>query len=147
MITLNFSILINAPKEKVWEVLWDDKTYREWTSVFMEGSYAVSDWQQGSSVLFLSPSGEGMFSTISKKVPAELMSFKHLGIVKDGQEQPMDEKTKEWSGAMENYILKEINGVTELSVIVDITENHEQYFSDTFPKALEKVKSLCENQS
>ena len=32
---------INAPKEKVWKVLWDDSSYRKWTSVFMEGSYVV----------------------------------------------------------------------------------------------------------
>jgi hypothetical protein len=146
MITLNFSILIKASKETVWKILWEDKTYREWTSVFMEGSYAVSDWQEGSKILFLSPSGEGMFSTIEKKVPGELMSFRHLGIVKDGQEQPGDEQTKEWSGARETYILKEIEGVNELSVSVDVTEKQEPYFTDVFPQALEKVKSLCENQ-
>jgi len=28
---------------------------------------------------------------------------------------------------------------------MDITEDHEQYFKDTFPKALESVKALAEN--
>ena len=145
MITLNFSIPINAPKEKVWKVLWDDITYRQWTSAFTEGSYAVSDWEQGSKILFLSPSGQGMFSTIAKKIPNECMWFKHLGTVKDGKEQPEDEASKNWWGAMENYTLKEISEVTELSVAIDVTENEEQYFRDTFPKALEKVKSLSES--
>lgn len=142
---LNFSIEIKAPKENVWAVLWDDTTYRQWTSAFSEGSYAVSDWQEGSKVLFLSPEGEGMFSMIAKKIPNEFMSFKHLGTVKNGIEQPDSEETKKWSGAMENYSLEEKNGVTELTVAMDITEEHEKSFKEIFPKALESVKTLSEN--
>ena len=104
---LNFSIQISAPKEKVWNVLWDDLTYRKWTSTFSEGSYAISDWKEGSKILFLSPNGEGMFSTIAKKIFYEFMSFKHLETVKGGEEQPDNEETKKWSGAMENYSLDE----------------------------------------
>lgn len=52
---LHFSILINTPREKVWEVMFDDKTYREWTSVFMPGSHFVGSWEKGSSIKFLAP--------------------------------------------------------------------------------------------
>ncbi|HUM45794.1 MAG TPA: SRPBCC domain-containing protein [Chitinophagales bacterium] len=141
MQTLSIPIKINAPKEKVWKVLWDDTTYRQWTGAFHEGSYAVSDWNEGSKILFLGPGGDGgMYSTIAKKIPNEFMSFKHLGEVKDGKEQP----TSEWSGAFENYTLKETAGVTELTVEIDVTDDFSNYFKDTFPKALEKVKSLAE---
>ena len=44
---MNFSIDINAPKEKVWNVLWDDDSYRKWTSAFAEGSYAKTDNWKG----------------------------------------------------------------------------------------------------
>jgi uncharacterized protein YndB with AHSA1/START domain len=33
METLQFSKSINAPLEKVWEVLWIDDLYKKWTSV------------------------------------------------------------------------------------------------------------------
>jgi len=141
---LNFSIPINAAREKVWNVLWDDATYRKWTSVFDEGSYAVSDWEEGSKVLFLSSSGDGMYSSIERKIPYELMAIKHNGMVKEGKELPVDEKTKDWAGAMETYTLTEENGSTKLSVEIDITEDMQPYFNDTFPKALDKVKSLAE---
>lgn len=141
---LHFLIEIKAPKEKVWQVLWDDASYRKQTSTFSEGSYAISDWKEGSKVLFLSPNGEGMFSTIAKKTSNELMSFKHLGTVKGGEEQPETEETKKWSGAIENYSLAQKNDVTELLVTMDISEDHEQYFKDTFPKALEIIKTLAE---
>lgn len=142
---LNFSIVINASKEKVWRILWDDITYRKWTSAFSDGSYAVSDWKEGSKVLFLAPGGDGMVSIIAKKIPNQFMSFKHLGIVKGGEEQPETEETKTWAGAMENYSLKEKKGLTEVAVTIDITEDNEQEFMETFPKALQTVKTLAEN--
>src|SRR3989337_938248 len=117
---LNFSTTINAPKEKVWKVLWDDATYRKWTSAFGEGSYAVSEWKEGSKILFLAPGGDGMFSSIARLVPNEYMSFAHLGVVKEGKEQPADAETEKWSGAMENYTLNETAGTTELTVEIDM---------------------------
>ncbi|HLG03142.1 MAG TPA: SRPBCC domain-containing protein [Bacteroidia bacterium] len=140
-----FSVTIKAPREKVWEVLWNDQSYREWTSPFAEGSYAVSDWKEGNRIQFLSPSGEGMFSMIAKKIPNEFMSFKHLGVMKEGKEQPADAQTENWSGSMENYSLKNTNGSTELSVEIDVIEEFEKFFDEAFPKALAKVKELAEN--
>ena len=141
---LEFKIDINAPKEKVWKVLWDDKTYREWTSVFTEGSYAVSDWKEGSKVLFLSANKDGMFSVIDKLVPEEEMVFKHLGIVKDGKEMPADEETKKWIDMLESYLLKEKDGVTEIKVSHEMSEEFCEYLETTFPKALAIVKKLSE---
>ncbi|MGQ0827138.1 MAG: hypothetical protein ACT4ON_01960 [Bacteroidota bacterium] len=40
---LQFTIDIKASREKVWKTLWEDTSYRKWTSAFSEGSYAVSD--------------------------------------------------------------------------------------------------------
>jgi hypothetical protein len=141
----HFSVKIKAPKEKVWNVLWTDANYRAWTSVFCEGSYAVSDWKEGSKILFLAGEGEGMYSTITKKVPNECMFFTHIGMVKAGVELPLDDEAKKWTGAKENYTLKESDGYTELSVDMDITDDHYNYFNEAFPKALAKVKSLAEN--
>ena len=50
---LHFSIVINAPKKKVWHAMLDDKQYREWTEAFNPGSYYKGDWSKGSKILFL----------------------------------------------------------------------------------------------
>jgi len=142
---LTFSSDINASPEKIWQVLWEDTTYRQWTSAFSEGSYAISDWKEKSKVHFLSPSGEGMFSEIDQLVPNAFMSFRHLGVVRNGEEQPQDEETRKWSGAMENYTLERVGDGTRLTVEIDITDDHAEYFQDTFPKALALVKSIAEN--
>ena len=143
---LNFSIDIHASKEDVWATLWEDATYRQWTSAFMEGSYAVSDWKEGSQILFLDPNGDGMVSRIEKMIPNELMSFKHLGIAKDRKPAPMTEEAKKWSGAMENYRLQQNGETTTLKVDVDISEEHLKMFQEAFPKSMQKVKELAEKK-
>jgi hypothetical protein len=141
---LDFKIEINAPKEKVWSVLWDDETYRKWTTVFCEGTYAVSDWKQGSKIHFLSPNGEGMNSVIDTKIDNAYIAFKHLSEIKNFEVMPVDEATKEWTGAMETYRLTEDKGVAVLEAKIDVVDKYVDYFKTTFPKGLEMVKKLSE---
>lgn len=140
----SFRVLITAPREKVWNILWEDSNYRKWTTAFCEGSYAETDWQEGSRVLFLSPGGNGMVSRIAVKRPPEYMSFRHLGEVKNGVEDTTSDAVKAWAGAEENYTLIEKDGDTELVVEMDMNDEMRNYFMDTWPKALEKLKELAE---
>lgn len=140
-----FKIAIDAPREKVWNVLWADDTYREWTSPFSPGSHAETDWKKGSKVLFLDGKGMGMVSTIAENIPNEYMSFEHRGVVKDGIEDTESEEVKKWAGAHENYTLKNVSGKTELVVDMDINDEYKDMFTEIFPKALQKVKELSEH--
>src|SRR5689334_14649890 len=106
METMNFKTDIHATPEKVWNTLWTDATYRQWTAPFMEGSHAVTDdWKEGSKVLFLGPVASGMVSTITENKPFKRMAFTHLGEVKNGEEDYTSESAKQWSGATEIYTL------------------------------------------
>ena len=142
---INFSTNINAPKEKVWEILWNLDSYKAWTSAFHEGSYAETDnWKEGSKVLFLGPGRSGMVSMVAVNKPNEYMSFQHLGEVKDGIEDTTSEAVKVWTGSTENYRLKGENGTTTLSIDMDITPEFKEMFEKMWPNALEKVKALAE---
>jgi uncharacterized protein YndB with AHSA1/START domain len=144
-----FKININAPRDKVWEVLWNDTTYPAWTAPFAEGSRAESDWKEGSKILFTDGKGSGMVSTIAEMRPNEYMSFKHLGTVKDGVEDTESEENKAWAGALENYLLKTDNGGTALTVEMSlhgIPPEMLDYFSQTWPKALDKLKEIAEQK-
>jgi hypothetical protein len=139
-----FKITLDAPRERVWEILWGDVTYSEWTSAFAEGSRAETDWKKGSKVLFLDGKGQGMVSKVAENIPNEFMSFLHLGEIIDGKEDMNAAKEKGWAGATENYTLKNVNGKTELTVDMDVAETYKDYFLETWPKALQKLKELVE---
>ena len=139
-----FNVTINASKEKVWNVLWKDETYRQWTAPFSEGSYAKTDWQEGSKVHFLGPNGDGMVARISERRDYEYMGIEHLGMVENGVEDTESEKVQSWKGAEENYTLTTANDQTELMVETDIAEEYLDEFQKSWPQALQKVKELSE---
>ena len=145
--SISFQISIEAKKERVWTVLWDEGFYNKWTSVFAEESSAVSDWNEGSTIEFLDGKGNGMYSLIETKIPGELMVFKHLGEIKDGLQIPVNDKTSFWSGSLEKYSLTENEGITELKIELDSTKEFVDYFTEAFPKALQKIKELAESRT
>ena len=142
---INFSISINAPKEKVWQTLWNKDSYKKWTTAFAEGSDVVTNnWEEGSKVLFVDDKGNGMVSKVAANKPNEYMSFMHLGEVKNGTEDTISESVKQWSGAMENYTLQSTDKGTQLFLDMDIPEGFKDYFIKTWPIALQKIKDLSE---
>ena len=138
---LQFSIDIKADKEKIWNALWDDKQYRDWAGVFGEGShYVVDNWEEGSKIMFLASDKSGIYSVIERHIPYKIIQFKHIGNVVDGQEQPVDDDVKKWSGSTETYSLKEGKGFFTLLVEIDVLDEHVEFMSTKLPIALEKIK-------
>ncbi len=145
---LHFSIVIKAPKEKVWNTMLGKDSYRAWTDVFARGSHYVGDWSKGSKILFLAPGEKGrmsgMVSRINENRPYEYVSIEHVGVVQDGKEDTSSQAAKEWAETHENYTFKQIDGTTEVSVDQDTTDEYKKMFQDTWPKALQKLKELAE---
>ena len=140
---LQFSIEIQAPRDKVWSTLWDDKTLRDWGNIIDEGLSLVGEMKEGNEVQFISGSGFGVTSLIEKLILNEYVSFRHMADTKDSGEQ---EREKEWTGGEESYSLAENNGATTLTVAIDVPPGQEETFNDRFPKALERVKMLAEKK-
>src|SRR5262245_38597047 len=92
MTTLQFSILIQAPRDVVWRTMFTDATYRPWTSAFGEGSYFEGDWNTGDRIRFLAPGGSGMSSVIAESRPHEFLSIKHLGMIVNGVDDTSSEQ-------------------------------------------------------
>ncbi|HTE31576.1 MAG TPA: SRPBCC domain-containing protein, partial [Chryseolinea sp.] len=74
-----FKATIAAPREKIWNILWNKDTYPKWTAVFAEGSKAETDWKNVSKILFVDGTGSGMVSRVENVIPNEYMSIEHLG--------------------------------------------------------------------
>lgn len=145
MKTLSFTYIINTSSSMVWSVLWNDTTYRQWTAAFSVGSFVETNWNEGSEARFLSPSGDGIYSTITKNVKNEALCIKHIGNVVNGINQAVDVNSQSWSGSEEKYFLSESNNKTTLTVEIDTIDEYVDYFESTFPKALNIVKALSED--
>lgn len=141
METLEFTIEINATPEKVWTVLWDDTSYRQWTSAFTKGSFYIGTWEEDSMMKFFDPNNNGMYSRVLKNDPNKEMVFLHLGEIFDGVEVPQD-----WGDASESYLLEETEEGTKLIAKIKTSEEFKGFFEDKFPNALQNVKNLAENQ-
>lgn len=147
---LTYTIDIKASKEKVWKIMFDEKTYREWTAVFHEGSYFEGSWDEGSNIRFLAMDEgklNGMFSRVIKNTPYEHLSLEHLGEIRDGREDTTSESAREWVGAHENYSFSEDLGITTLVVSMDgagLDEKMKEMFEGLWPPALAKLKEMAE---
>jgi uncharacterized protein YndB with AHSA1/START domain len=143
---LNFSIVIQAPRAQVWNVMLGAESYPVWTALFCEGSYFEGAWEAGARIRFLSPSGGGMTSVIAENRLHEYLSIKHLGYIHNGVEDTESESVRSWAPAFENYSFREAAGGTEVRVEVDITAEYESYMRETWPQALAKLKEICQAQ-
>lgn len=142
--TLHYSMFISAPRQHVWDVMLGPEGYKQWTSDFAEGSYYEGSWEQGQKIRFLTPEGEGMFSTIEESRPYEFVAIHHLGTVRNGSEDTQSEEARQWGDAWEKYELRDLNGGTEVIVDVDTPEEMEVFMQETWPKALGRLKATCE---
>jgi uncharacterized protein YndB with AHSA1/START domain len=142
---LRYSIEINATKKRVWDTLWQDETFREWAGIIDPGTYMVGDLKQGNEVQYISSeNGYGVTSLVEKLVAGEYLLLRHST---DTQESGKREREKEWTGGEESYSLAEKDGNTTLTVAFDVPLELEEELSTSYPKALERVKALAENQN
>ncbi|MFD3003466.1 SRPBCC domain-containing protein [Pontibacter toksunensis] len=145
---LHFETSISAKAEKVYRTMLDEKQYAAWTAVFSPTSHYSGTWQKGTKILFLGEdkdgNTEGMVSRIKENIPNQFVSIEHLGLVKNGTEVTSGVEVEGWAGAMENYTFSEDENTTMLSVDIDINQEYKTFFSETWPKALHKLKEICE---
>lgn len=145
---ISFDIAIEAPVSLVYQTMLDDVTYREWTSAFNASSHYQGSWNKGEKIIFIGVDEKGdcggMVSRIKENIPNQFVSIEHLGLVKDGVEITQGPEVEGWAGALENYRFTTSNGTTHVNIEMDSNEEFESYFKDTWPKALAKLKSICE---
>lgn len=137
---LHFSIVIQAPRHQVWDIMLAPETYQQWTVPFCEGCYCEGSWEQGATMRFLGPTGEGMLSQIAENRLHEFLSIRHLYCTQNGVENIFPEPI------FENYTFCDHAEGTELVVAMDTNAEHEAMFSEIWPQALQLLKAICEKR-
>ncbi len=142
--TIKKTVAVNAPKEKVWDVLLQDNFNRIWFAAFSDGTYADTDWQLGSKVKFIDNSSSGLVGKVVVNRPYEVISVEYTGLVEAGNEDYESQVAKEMKGSRETYRLIEKEGVTTLAIESDMSEEYFDMMSAAWDNALEKIKELAE---
>lgn len=148
---LKFNKNIHSTAQKVYETMLGLKsksTYEYWTSAFNPTSTYEGNWENGSKIYFvgMDENGKkgGMVSRIEDNQPSKFVSVQHYGFLDGDNEVTTGEQVEKWAGGHENYTFQENNGITTVIVEIDVIEEYLNYFKDTYPKALDKLKEICE---
>jgi uncharacterized protein YndB with AHSA1/START domain len=143
---MQFAVEITAPVTTVSRIMLDPESYRDWTSAFAEGSYYEGSWEEGQHIRFMAPNGEGMVSEIAEHRANEFISIRHIGSIANGVVDTDSESVRAWAPAYENYTFTATDGGTRVTVDQDVTRDFEAYIAAAWPKALERLKALCEER-
>ena len=148
---LQYKININAPATKIYDTMLgisSKSTYEQWTSLFNPTSTYEGNWEKGSKILFVGvdEKGEkgGMVSRRADNIPNQFVSIQHYGLLKSGKEITEGPEVDKWANGFENYTFEENNGTTTVIVDLDTTEDFVDYMDQAYPKALDKLKEICE---
>ena len=148
---LQFRVSIHAPVTKVYDLMLGIKsrsTYEQWTSLFNPTSTYEGSWDKGNKILFIGvdEKGEkgGMVSRIAENISNRFVSIQHYGLVKADKEITDGPEVEKWANGSENYTFEENHGTTTVTVDLDTTEDLLDFMNETYPKALDKLKELCE---
>lgn len=148
VVKFHFEVTINAPVQQVYNTMLGEGTYTEWTHAFHPGSFFRGSWEKGSKILFIGPDengGEGgMVSCIAENIPGKFVSIKHLGLLKGDEEITSGPEVEGWGNAYENYTFEAVDEGTLLSVDVDGIKEYQEFFVNTWPIALNKLKEISE---
>ena len=153
MKNLQFTVKINTPLPKVYDLMLgisNKSTYEQWTALFNPTSTYEGNWNKGSKMLFVGfdENGEksGIVSEIVDNILNQYISIRHYGLVKANVEITTGPEVEKWANGFENYTFEEKNGTTSVTVELDITADFLDYMNETYPKALNKLKELCEEK-
>ncbi|MDJ0782679.1 MAG: SRPBCC domain-containing protein [Desulfosarcinaceae bacterium] len=143
--TLRYSIRIDAARSHVWDTMLAPDTYAQWVSAFSPDSRLEGTWEQGATVRFVDPNMGGTEAVLDVVDPHRCIRARHVAMVTQaGEVDTTSEAARQWIGTTETYLLSEAEGVTQLTIEMATHSAFVEMFDECWPKALEKIKALCE---
>lgn len=145
---LKFTTEIKAPVEQVFKTMIGKDSYKQWTSVFSPTSDFEGSWAEGEKIMFvaINKSGkrEGMLGRVEAFVPNQFVSVRYDGVLEGDEEITEGEIAAGFKDTHENFSFERSKDGTTVTVDVDVEEAFKPYLLKTYPKALERLKQICE---
>lgn len=133
------SIEINAAPARTWAVLTGTETLRQWAAAFGEGTWAETNWAQGSEVVWKDNDGNmGAKGIILLNEPASLLKTGYYDDINSVPPTPLGEYT-------EIFALAEKAGGTILSTDAGpLSLKHIKVHQPMWEEALQRIKKIAE---
>ena len=148
---IQFKKEMRASAEKAFDTMLgigDIATYEQWTAEFNPTSTYEGTWKKGAKIYFIGTDENGkrggMISEIVELIPNQFVSIRHYGMLDGENEITEGSEVEKWAGSLEDYSFNENDGITTVTVEIDVAEDYLDYFDKTWPKALNKLQELVE---
>jgi uncharacterized protein YndB with AHSA1/START domain len=139
------TIAISASRERVWDVVLNDRYTRIWYEEFSLGARPETTWEEGSKVVFTDVSGGGLVGQVVVNHPLEMVSVEYQGVMNAGYEEYESDYAQEVKGGHETYTLTSTGNLTELTVETDMPLALFETMSLAWERALRKIRKLSED--
>ena len=107
------------------------------------------EWREGDYMSFFEGDNKGGTKVLVEEIkPGEHIKTKHVAMVdpQNVEIEPADEMSKKWIGSREDYYFKAASdNETTLEVMMTVDEAFQEMFDETWPKALQYFKEICES--
>ena len=146
MKTLTYSITINKPRDFVFKKIMDKSVYSDWNKAWGEGITYEGEWKEGEYISFFDKNQGGTKAIIEEFKPNELIKTKHIAMVnpQNMEVELTDDMMRKWIGSREEYHFKKDSDDKTTLEVVMITDEAFEKMMETWPKALQYFKEICE---
>lgn len=141
---LTYKINIHASRQKVWDMMLQKDTYKEWSGAAWPGSDYDGEWKEGTDIRFIGPDGSGTLASLLEIKKYQYLFAKHIALLLPGGIEDRESKAaKGWIGMTESYTFTEKDGSTELLITMEAYPEWEEMLND-WNTGLQKLKEICE---
>ena len=146
MKTLTYSIIINKPRDVVFNTMTDNSLFPDWAKAWGEGMTCEGEWQQGEHLSFFDQTQGGTKAVIEEIVVNESIMTKHVAMInpQNIEVELTDDMMRKWIGSQENYFFKRKSETETVLEVVMITDEAFEKMMAAWPEALRLLKEICE---
>ena len=146
MKTLTYSIIINKPRDVVFNTMTDNSLFPDWAKAWGEGMTCEGEWQQGEHISFFDQTQGGTKAVIEEIVVNESIMTKHVAMInpQNIEVELTDDMMRKWIGSQENYFFKRKSETETVLEVVMITDEAFEKMMAAWPEALRLLKEICE---
>ena len=139
----SYEVIINASKEHVWDIMLGEDTYPQWIKGFSENSDMVGECKEGTEIDFIDTGRGGTRAVLDVLDAPNRLLARHIAVL-DKDRNVEKEGMENWIGTVEEYILKENNKITTLTILMHYHPDFEKMLDEGWNKSLKLLKELCE---